>query len=76
VGVEKPRNWNVFFGLGVSLLPVVFFISSKCGCHGGCCRLAEEPHQLLEVLGRRCFVRSRRALSKCGWQNENAPDPG
>jgi hypothetical protein len=41
--------------LRLSLLPSFFFSPQLSGSfHRGGCRLAEEPHQSLEVLGRRC----------------------
>jgi hypothetical protein len=52
VGVEKVRDRNVFPGV---MIAAEFLISRQLrgGIHSGRCRLAEEPHQSLDVLGRR-----------------------
>ena len=54
VGVEKVRDWNVF--LVVSIAAPSFLFSPQLGGyrHSGYCRVAEQPHKSLEVLGRRC----------------------
>jgi hypothetical protein len=54
VGVEKVVIGTSFW-LRLSLLAEFFLLTSAKRCfHSGGCRLAEEPHQSLEVLGRRC----------------------
>ena len=54
VGVEKVRDRNVL--LAAIIVAIEFFLSPQLSgsCHGGCCWLAEEPHQSLDVLRHRC----------------------
>jgi hypothetical protein len=54
VADEKLRDRNVF--LAAIIAAVDFFLSPQLGgsFHSGCCRLVEEPHHSLDVLGRRC----------------------
>ncbi len=41
--------------LSVLMIAAAFFSPQlRGGFHGGCCRLAEEPHQSLDVLGHGC----------------------
>jgi hypothetical protein len=51
VGVEKVRDRNVL--LAAIIAAIEFFLSPQLSgsFHGGYCRLAEEPHQPLDVLG-------------------------
>jgi hypothetical protein len=53
VGVEKVRDWNVF--LAGIIAAVEFFLSPRLSgsFHGRCSRLAKEPHESFDVLGRR-----------------------
>jgi hypothetical protein len=53
VGVEKVRDRNVFLAAIIAAGEFFLLTSAKC-FHSGGCGLAEEPHQSLEVLGRRC----------------------
>jgi hypothetical protein len=55
VGFEKRRQANL--SVALSIAAAEFFLRSPqlgCGFPNGCCRLAEEPHQSLDVLGRGC----------------------
>jgi hypothetical protein len=54
VAVEKVRDRNGF--LAAMIATIKFFLSPQLSgsFHSRCCRLVEEPHQSLEVLGRRC----------------------
>jgi hypothetical protein len=54
VAAEKLRDRNVF--LAAIIAVVEFFLSHQLSgsFHSGCCRLVEEPHRSLDVLGRRC----------------------
>jgi hypothetical protein len=54
VGVEKVRQQKVF-SAALMLLPSFGFLSSLSGgWQGGCCGLAEEVREPLEVLCSRC----------------------
>ena len=54
VAVEKVQDRNVF--LAAIKAAVEFFLPPQLSgsFQGRCCRLAEEPHESLDVLGYRC----------------------
>jgi hypothetical protein len=54
VGVEKLRDRNVFLAPSIAAAEFFLLTSLSGGCHSGGCRLAEEAHESLEVLGGRC----------------------
>ena len=54
MGVEKVRDRNVL--LAAIIAAIEFFRSPQLrgSFHSRCCRLAEEPHEPLDVLGHGC----------------------
>jgi hypothetical protein len=53
VGVEKVRDRDVFSVAMIAAAEFLFSPQLRGGFHSGCCRLAEEADQSLEVLGSR-----------------------
>ena len=54
VAVEKGRDRNIFLAAIIAAVEFLLLPHLGGGFDGGCCRLAEEPHESLDVLGCRC----------------------
>jgi hypothetical protein len=54
VGVEKVGDRNVFSAVMIAAAEFFFSFQLRGGFQDGSCRLAEEPHEALDVLCRRC----------------------
>jgi hypothetical protein len=52
VGVEKVRDRNVFWATIIAVIEFLSLFQLRGSFDRGCCRLAEEAHQSLDVLSR------------------------